>query len=525
MTTTGSSWGSRENTAFTLARNVSTRYILIAINMAIGLVVLPYNVQHLGSANYGLWMLAASITANFAVLDLGYGGAVVKYVAEFRARRDALALNEVLSTVSYVFTAIGIASYVLAVLVAVFFPHIFNVEPGQVQTGRIALLIIALQVAFYFCFSVYGAVTNGFEQYHLNNIVGIVFNIAAAAVNVLVLWLGYGLIELVAATTVLRIAPLWVYRHNAFKVFPELRISREYFRRDRLRELSGFSVYLAVVDWSTRLTFATDSLYLGIFMNTAAVGIFAIAQRLSEALLNLTNQLHTFLLPAVVSRAVDGQLERQQSLMVKATRFQLAIAMCLCGAVGALADVLIRAWIGISAQESVPVTQLLTLAVVLRAWTAMPITVLQGTGHHRFVAVASSLCAVANLLLSIPLVKMFGLIGVAVGTIVPVAVFAVVVFARSCGVVGLSFWQGVRQIVWPTVWPAALVVGVLVATSDALPAGLVPVLGYLTCGVLAYAAIFFVCGLDRDERRWFVSTFTAIGSRCLPRLAAESALR
>ena len=38
MTTTGSSWGSRENTAFTLARNVSTRYILIAINMAIGLV-------------------------------------------------------------------------------------------------------------------------------------------------------------------------------------------------------------------------------------------------------------------------------------------------------------------------------------------------------------------------------------------------------------------------------------------------------------------------------------------------------
>ena len=120
---------------------------------------------------------------------------------------------------------------------------------------------------------------------------------------------------------------------------------------------------------------------------------------------------------------------------------------------------------------------------------------------------------------------MFGLIGVAVGTIVPVAVFAVVVFARSCGVVGLSFWQGVRQIVWPTVWPAALVVGVLVATSDALPAGLVPVLGYLTCGVLAYAAIFSVCGLDRDERRWFVSTFTAIGSRCLPRLAAESALR
>jgi len=318
---------------------------------------------------------------------------------------------------------------------------------------------------------------------------------------------------------------LWVYRRNAYRVFPELQIRREWFRRDRLRELSGFSVYLAVVDWSTRLTYATDALYLGVLMNTAAVGIYAIAQRLAEALLNLTNQLHTFLLPAVVSRAVDGDFERQQSLMIKATRFQLAIAMCLCGAVAALAQVLIRAWIGASAQESVRVTQLLAVSVVLRAWTAMPITMLQGTGHHRFVAVAASLCAVANLLLSIPLIKMFGLIGVALGTIVPVAIFALAIFARSCAVVRLSVGQGLRQIVWPTIWPAAIVVVVLFSISGALPPGLVPVLASLTCGGLLYAAIFFAGGLDRDERRWLVSTFTAMGGRCIPRLAAESALR
>jgi len=298
-------WQVHENATLTLARNVSTRYVLLAINMAIGVVVLPYNVQHLGSATYGLWMLAASITSHFTVLDLGYGGAVVKYVAEFRARRDAGALNEVLSTIAYVFTAIGVLSYGIAVLVAIFFPHIFKVEPAQAQIGRAVLLIVSLQVACGFAFSVYGGVVNGFEQYHLNNVVGIVFNIGTAAVNVLVLWLGYGLIELVTATTIMRIAPLWLYRRNAYKVFPDLRIRPKYFRRDRLRELSGYSVYLAVVDWSSRLTFATDALYLGVFMNMAAVGIYAIAQRLSETLFDLTSQIHTFLLPAVVHLAVD----------------------------------------------------------------------------------------------------------------------------------------------------------------------------------------------------------------------------
>jgi len=63
--------------AFTIARNVSTRYLAIGIEAALGLVVLPFNVAHLGKAAYGLWMLTASVTAYFSILDLGYSGAIV----------------------------------------------------------------------------------------------------------------------------------------------------------------------------------------------------------------------------------------------------------------------------------------------------------------------------------------------------------------------------------------------------------------------------------------------------------------
>ena len=66
----------------TVARNVSTRYLAIATEMAVGVVVLPFNVFHLGKAAYGLWMLAASVTAYFSVLDLGYSGAAVKFAAQ-----------------------------------------------------------------------------------------------------------------------------------------------------------------------------------------------------------------------------------------------------------------------------------------------------------------------------------------------------------------------------------------------------------------------------------------------------------
>ena len=89
--------------ARTVTVNLSTRYLAIGVEMLVGLLVLPFNIAHLGKAAYGLWVLTTSVTAYFSVLDMGYSGAIVKFVAEHRARRDTRALNEVLSTTFYLY--------------------------------------------------------------------------------------------------------------------------------------------------------------------------------------------------------------------------------------------------------------------------------------------------------------------------------------------------------------------------------------------------------------------------------------
>ena len=511
---TAPAWHAREGGLAPFARNVGTRYALIIVNALLGLVVLPYNISHLGKGDYGLWMLAASLTTYFTIIDLGYGGAVVRFVAEYKARKDVRALNEVLSTMFFLYCALGIACYLMAAVAALLLPYVFNLDPDQVHTGRLVLLIIAVQVALYFPFNVFGGVINGFERNYVNNVVGTGFNIATAAVNVLVLGLGYGLLELVIATTLMRVLPLWAYRMNAYSVFPELQLKWSLVRKARLRELTGFSAYLAVIDWSARLTYATDTFYLGIFMNTAAVAVYAIAQRLAEALLRMTNQLHTFLFPAVVYHAVEGRTDQQQQLMVRASRFQLAIATCLCGGIAAVADTLIPAWVGPGFEGSVLAAQILAFVVVLRAWMAMPSTILKGNDQHRYLARIASVAAVANLLLSIPLVKSWGIPGVAVGTAIPVFVScAVFIFPRACRQVGLGLLAGYRAIVWPAVWPALVTIALLTLTRQLVPARLMFVLGHLATGALVYAALFFRFGLSRPERLWMTSAFAQLWRR------------
>ena len=63
--------------------------------MAIGLLLLPFNLAYLGAGDYGLWVLLGSLTVHFSVFDLGFSGALVKFVAQdpgdgqrTRAERD-----------------------------------------------------------------------------------------------------------------------------------------------------------------------------------------------------------------------------------------------------------------------------------------------------------------------------------------------------------------------------------------------------------------------------------------------------
>ena len=99
--------------------------------------MLPFNLSHLGAAEYGLWVLLGSLTVHFSTLELGYGSGLVKFVAQYRAQRDPRALNEIASTLFFVFAGWPCVAYAVVVGVAFNLDHLFNITPEQAQTGTI----------------------------------------------------------------------------------------------------------------------------------------------------------------------------------------------------------------------------------------------------------------------------------------------------------------------------------------------------------------------------------------------------
>jgi O-antigen/teichoic acid export membrane protein len=498
----------------TIFRNVATRYLSVFAELAIGLLTLPFNLHHLGTEAYGLWMLTAGVTIHLSILDLGYGGAMVKFIAQYRAHKDTRALNEIASTLFYIFAGFGVLAYLVVMGLAFNLEHVFKITAAQADIGKWILLIIGVNVAINFPFSVYGGVSSGFQRYDINNLVSIVSNVAVAAVNVAVVLMGYGLITLVAATSFVRFVTYFIYRYNAYKVFPGLRIHPSSFRKERLREVTGFSVYSSIIDWANKLNYELDEVVIGIFLGPGPVAVWAVAERIISGTQRLTNQGNAVLFPVVVDSEATHQIGRLQKVMLEGTRLSLATVLPIALVLIVFADPLVRVWIRKpEVMGAVPIIQILAFAVALRVGNATSTTLLKGVGHIRNVAMVNIGSGIVNLVLSAILIGPFGLPGVAVGTLIPVAFSSIfILFPMACRRVGLATAYAFRRAVWPSTWPAILVGGMLFAASRFISGGGWVIVAEAAAASLLYL-VLFVVAVGRHDREQYTAKLWELAGR------------
>ena len=486
-------------------RNVSMKYVVMAIEVCIGLIMLPFNISHLGQSAYGTWMLAASVPAYFSILDLGYGVAQVKFVAKYRATRDWEGLNQIASTLIVLFTAIGLVVLAFAAAIALNLNSLFNLNSEQATIGRDVLLIISVHAAIGFPFSVFGGIVNGFQRFHLNGIVAIATSIAVAIANVAILLLGFGLVALVAVTTLIRISAYIGYRANAYRVFPALSIGLNHFRKARLREVTGFSVFILLIDVANKINYSTDIPIVGAFLGATSVAVWTVSQRVSTAAQDLTTQVSGALFPLVVDFATLQETTRLREVFLQGTRLSLAMIIPIGSALILLASPLIMAWVGPRFGDSVPILWILVGAVIIRVGNSTATTVLKGAGEHTFLTIANIIMGISNVVLSILLINKIGIIGVALGTIIPLGIVSVfVLFPKACRRVEISVFSAVLKGVLPAVWPAIPIAIVLVISSSYVVQSIGVIVLQTILAVLLYGILFITLAISPGERNWYL---------------------
>ena len=77
---------------------------------------------------------------------------------------------------------------------------------------------------------------------------------------------GASLVQLVMATTSLRIATYFLYRAQRLPRLPGAVASGRRVSSGRgCRELTSFSVYVSIIDWSNKLNYSIDAIIIGAY--------------------------------------------------------------------------------------------------------------------------------------------------------------------------------------------------------------------------------------------------------------------
>jgi O-antigen/teichoic acid export membrane protein len=297
---------------------------------------------------------------------------------------------------------------------------------------------------------VYGGVLMGIHRFDIERGIQIVTAILRLVLIVTFLNEEWGLLTIASiflALTVIENLCQMVFAYYHVKTL-SLRLTN--FNSEFLKDSSRFSAYAFLSSISNQLIDCTDSIVIGIFLSPKAIVPFYIALRLSRMISTPIEYIGRIAMPKAGDLFARGEQSKLEHLITKGVgmAFLLSTAFFIGG--GFFGKSVITTWIGPGYEQS----HLLFLVLLVTRIVAIPSGVMRcvmfGMGQVKAPSIIYFCEAIANVLLSMLLIGPFGLMGVALGTAIPlILIESAVLLPLAFRVTQVSFSQIIRHAIGP----------------------------------------------------------------------------
>jgi O-antigen/teichoic acid export membrane protein len=417
---------------------------LFGFVLAVGItfVMCPILLRSLGDARYGVWSLVETTVAYFALLDLGIGAAVVRYVSKFEALEDRGQLNRIFSTTLSTFGLLALFVAGVCGIAALVWARPLGVPEELATDTRWLLLLLGGSVAVELVGGVYGAVLIGLNNFPAKVSIEAGLRVVTAILQLVVIRAGgdiVGLALLGFGGSVLKALLAGLVSHRCL---PSLRFSLSLVRWETLRMLGGYSLQAFVILVAGRISYRSDALVIGAFLAPACITYFVTASRLIEYAKSVVSVAVNALTPAISALDAQGNRQAVRRGYLEGARYVLFLLLPVQMGILFLGGPFLSLWLGPHyAAESYATLAILAVPLGLQAAQSVSSRMLYGIGAIAWLARLAVIQAVINLGMSVALVVPFGIEGVAWGTTIPAIGYSLAGITHTCRLLEISFGQ------------------------------------------------------------------------------------
>src|SRR5438270_7905784 len=429
-----------------ILKNVGSSWIALGANVVVGIFLSPYILHRLGDEAFGIWVLIFSVTGYYGLFDLGIRSSIVRYVAKYSATGEHEELNRLINTAIFSYTMIGVLAFLVTLAGAMHLTSIFRISPGFLNTARVLFLMVGSALAVGFPLGVFGGILQGLQRFYLVNLTSTLSTLLRCLFIVITLRRGGGLLSVALVTVSMPVLAALVNATHALRLLP-LRFALRYVDRASLRRIANYSGATFVIMLSWRLRFKTDAMVIGTFLSSAAITYFTVGSRLVDYAGEVVTGLAQIIDPMSSHSEATGDIQRLRKIFVAGNRACAFIILPIAAALAILGKSIIEVWVGHRyIATSYPVLLVLLVPSTFMLAQAASGRTLFGMAKHHTLAAVTLLEGIANLVLSIILVRRFGVLGDAVGTAIPLTFTTLFFLPRHlCRVLNLKIRTHLSQ--------------------------------------------------------------------------------
>ena len=474
------------------------------VKILVNLIYTPIMLRLLGQSEYGLYQLVYSVVSYLSLLSLGFGSSYLRFYSRYKAKKDEDGVARLNGMFMTIFLAIAAICIICGMIMVGNIRGIFGsgLTDSEYVTARVLMILLVVNLALTFPNSVFNCSITAHERFLFQKVLILLQNVCSPFLTLPLLIMGYGSIGMVTVTTLLTFV---VLASNMYYCFRKLHIKFCFkgFQLSLLKEMWVFTFFIFLNQIIDQINWSVDKFLLGRFAGTTAVAVYGVGGQINTLYLQFSTSVSNVFVPKVNRIVAESNNNRQLTdLFTKVGRIQfMVLGLILTGFIF-LGNPFIRAWAGEEYGDAYIVALLLIGPVTVPLIQNLGVEIQRAKNMHKARAVVYLAIAIANVFISIPLIKIMGPAGAALGTAISLIagniIFMNWYYHARIGMNMFYFWKEIAKFIPALIAPG--IVGILIMRF-ANVTGLIKLGMFAIIYTGVYGISMYFLGMNAEEKQ------------------------
>lgn len=483
-------------------------YLSIAIRNILGLLLIPFIIHHVGVEQYGVYSLVSSIILYLIILEMGLANTAIRFLSKYQAQQDLSGQARFIGLMLIIYSLVT----VIAMLVGgVFYHQLPDIFSGSMSVDEIALLqqtffILLINIAITLMSNTFTGVISAKEKFVFETGTQILLFLLRCTAVIVALYHGGDIVDIVIIDTLINLTQLVI---RLCFVFGRLKIKVSFtsIDSDLVKEVFGYTLFIGLNVIVNQINWRVDNFIIGVMVNSAAVAIYNIGNQLVLSFIAFASAISNVFVPKIVKLVtLDAPLSQVTDELIRIARMQMMVLGFVLSAFIVFGPLFISLFVGEEFKQAFLVALLPMVPFIFVLAQSSTNAVLQAMNKHKVRSLILLATAVMNILVSILLVKQYGLIGAAFGTMITLIIGELVCVGLYLSrVIGLEMSRFYRQglgFILPTMF---VVVGFGSFIESYFSRDWIGLLLGVFMLLVCYAVLVFFIAANSAERQFLAS--------------------